>query len=94
MSPATQQVFMRQIAPILMAAVPRAVAPVGAEDADELVQGPLPLRCCHGGSPCPCGTISRRAGLRPKEALRRASRQKSHSTLISCRTQWIVLDVL
>ena len=38
MSPATQQLFMQRIAPILMAAVPRAVAPVGAEDADELVQ--------------------------------------------------------
>ena len=45
MSPATQQLFMQQIAPILMAAVPRAVAPVGAEDADELVQDAMATAC-------------------------------------------------
>jgi hypothetical protein len=38
MSPAAQELFMSQIAPILIAAVPRVVIPVGAEDADELVQ--------------------------------------------------------
>ena len=45
MSPATQQLFMQRIAPILMAAVPRAVAPVGAEDADELVQDAIATAC-------------------------------------------------
>ena len=45
MSPATQQLFMQQIAPMLMAAVPRAVAPVGAEDADELVQDAIATAC-------------------------------------------------
>ena len=41
MSPAMQRFFMSQIAPILMATVPRVVVPVGAEDADELVQDAL-----------------------------------------------------
>ena len=36
---------MAQIAPILMAAVPRVVVPVGAEDADELVQDALVAAC-------------------------------------------------
>jgi hypothetical protein len=41
MSPAAQELSMSQIAPILVAAVPRVVVPVGAEDADELVQDAL-----------------------------------------------------
>ena len=45
MSPAAQELFMSQIAPILMAAVPRVVIPVGAEDADELVQDALVAAC-------------------------------------------------
>ena len=45
MSPATQQLFMQQIAPILMAAVPRVVVPVGAEEADELVQDAMATAC-------------------------------------------------
>ena len=45
MSPAMQQLFMAQIAPILMATVPRVVVPVGAEDADELVQDALVAAC-------------------------------------------------
>ena len=45
MSPAAQQLFMQQIAPILIAAVPRVVMPVGAEDADELVQDALVAAC-------------------------------------------------
>jgi DNA-directed RNA polymerase specialized sigma24 family protein len=45
MSPAVQELFMAQIAPILMAAVPRVVIPVGAEDADELVQDALVAAC-------------------------------------------------
>jgi hypothetical protein len=45
MSPAAQQLFMQQIAPILIAAVPRVVVPVGAEDADELVQDALVAAC-------------------------------------------------
>jgi DNA-directed RNA polymerase specialized sigma24 family protein len=40
-----QQFFMTQIAPILVAAVPRVVVPVGAEDADELVQDALVAAC-------------------------------------------------
>ena len=45
MSPAVQELFMAEIAPILMAAVPRVVIPVGAEDADELVQDALVAAC-------------------------------------------------
>ena len=45
MSPAAQELFMSQIAPILIAAVPRVVVPVGAEDADELVQDALVAAC-------------------------------------------------
>ena len=45
MSPAMQEFFMAQIAPILVAAVPRVVIPVGAEDADELVQDALVAAC-------------------------------------------------
>ena len=45
MSPAMQEFFMAQIAPILVAAVPRVVVPVGAEDADELVQDALVAAC-------------------------------------------------
>ena len=45
MSPAMQEFFMSQIAPILRAAVPRVVIPVGAEDADELVQDALVSAC-------------------------------------------------
>jgi DNA-directed RNA polymerase specialized sigma24 family protein len=45
MSPAAQELFMSQIAPILIAAVPRVVIPVGAEDADELVQDALVAAC-------------------------------------------------
>ena len=45
MSPAAQELFMSQIAPILMAAVPRVVIAVGAEDADELVQDALVAAC-------------------------------------------------
>jgi hypothetical protein len=40
-----QEFFMAQIAPILVAAVPRVVVPVGAEDADELVQDALVAAC-------------------------------------------------
>ena len=45
MSLAAQQLYMQQIAPILMAAVPRVVVPVGAEDPDELVQDALVAAC-------------------------------------------------
>jgi DNA-directed RNA polymerase specialized sigma24 family protein len=45
MSPAVQQLFLSQIAPILVATVPRVVTPVGAEDADELVQDALVTAC-------------------------------------------------
>ena len=45
MSPAVQELFMTEIAPILIAAVPRVVAPVGSEDADELVQDALAAAC-------------------------------------------------
>jgi DNA-directed RNA polymerase specialized sigma24 family protein len=45
MSPAAQELFMSQIAPILVATVPRVVIPVGAEDADELVQDALVAAC-------------------------------------------------
>lgn len=45
MSPAAQELFMSQIAPILMAAVPRVVVPVGSEDPDELVQDALVAAC-------------------------------------------------
>ena len=45
MSPAVQELFMAQIAPIPTAAVPRIVVPVGAEDADELVQDALVAAC-------------------------------------------------
>ena len=45
MSPAAQELLMSQIAPILVAAVPRVVVPVGAEDADELVQDALVAAC-------------------------------------------------
>ncbi len=45
MSPAAQELFMSEIAPILVAAVPRVVMPVGAEDADELVQDALVSAC-------------------------------------------------
>jgi hypothetical protein len=40
-----QEFFMSQVAPILVAAVPRVVIPVGAEDADELVQDALVAAC-------------------------------------------------
>jgi hypothetical protein len=45
MSPAVQELFMSQIAPILIAAVPRTVLPVGAEDPEELVQDALVAAC-------------------------------------------------
>lgn len=45
MSPAMQQLFLSQIAPILVVAVPRVVTPVGAEDPDELVQDALVMAC-------------------------------------------------
>ena len=45
MSPAMQEFFMSQIAPILVAVVPRVVIPIGAEDADELVQDALVAAC-------------------------------------------------
>lgn len=45
MSPAVQHLFLSRIAPILVAAVPRVVVPVGAEDADELVQDALVTAC-------------------------------------------------
>jgi DNA-directed RNA polymerase specialized sigma24 family protein len=45
MSPAAQELSMSQIAPILVATVPRVVIPVGAEDADELVQDALVAAC-------------------------------------------------
>jgi len=50
MSPAMQRLFMQQIAPILVAAVPRVVVPVGSEDPDELVQDALVTACnaVHG----------------------------------------------
>ena len=38
-------------------------------------KGPLPLRRCLKGSPCPCGTVSRRAGHRPQKALAALERQ-------------------
>jgi hypothetical protein len=41
MSPAARELFMVEMAPILIAAVPRVVVPVGAEDADEFVQDAL-----------------------------------------------------
>ena len=45
MSPAAQELFMREIAPMLIATVPRVVMAVGAEDADELVQDALVSAC-------------------------------------------------
>jgi hypothetical protein len=45
MSPAMQEFFMSQIAPILVAVVPRVVIPIGAEDADEQVQDALVAAC-------------------------------------------------
>jgi hypothetical protein len=45
MSPAVQELFVTEIAPILQGAVPRSVLPVGSEDADELVQDALAAAC-------------------------------------------------
>ena len=45
MSPAAQRLFMTEIAPILMATVPRVVTPVGSEDSDELIQDALAEAC-------------------------------------------------
>ena len=45
MSPTVQQLFLSQIAPILVVAVPRVVPTVGSEDADELVQDALVTAC-------------------------------------------------
>ena len=45
MSPALQARFMAEIAPILVATVPRVVIPVGAEDARELTQDALAEAC-------------------------------------------------
>jgi len=45
MSPAVQELFMNEIAPLLIATVPRVVVAVGAEDADELVQDALVSAC-------------------------------------------------
>ncbi len=45
MSPALQTVFMAEIAPRIMATVPRLVSPVGVEDEQELVQDTLADAC-------------------------------------------------
>ena len=45
MSPALQQQFMSEIAPVLISTVPRVIRSVGSEDADELVQDALAEAC-------------------------------------------------
>lgn len=45
MSPALQETFMREIAPILAATVPRVIRPVGCEDSEELVQDAMAEAC-------------------------------------------------
>ncbi len=45
MSPTLQQQFVKQILPIIIAVVPKAIKPVGCEDREELVQDALAMAC-------------------------------------------------
>ena len=45
MSPALQLAFVQHVIPIITATVPRTVTPVGAEDAEELIQDGIVLAC-------------------------------------------------
>ena len=63
MSPALQQTFMTEIAPMLESTVRRVIRPVGSEDADELVQDALAAACQAVDSlerrnrPIPCSSV-------------------------------------
>ncbi len=45
MSPTLQQQFVKQILPIIIAVVPKAIKPIGCEDREELVQDALAMAC-------------------------------------------------